>query len=81
MKLSQMSLGQRIAKAVRDFEQLRMHRVREWVVVLLNEETVVIAAYGSLSAAESVLASKPAGYARVTESNRQLYASTPLLQK
>ncbi len=81
MKLSQMTVGQRIAMVIRDFEQRRLGKGREWVAVFMNEETVVIALHRALSLEENTLAGNPAGCALVSKSQRRLYADAALLQK
>jgi uncharacterized protein YbcI len=72
MNLTQVTLGHRIADAVRDFEERLTHHGREWIAVFLNEATVVIAVHGSLTAAESALAGNPTGYAQLLKSQRRL---------
>ena len=49
----------------------------------MNEDTIVIALHGSLTAQEKALAQSPAGAAQVLEFHRQLFAnaSGPLFQE
>ena len=83
MHQSQGNIGRTIAQAVRAFETRRTKHGRKWVAVFLNEDTIVIALYGSLTAAEHALARSPAGATQVREYHRQLFvnASAPLLRK
>ena len=55
----------------------------KWVAVFMNEDTIVIALHGSLTAQEKALAQSPAGAAQVLEFHRQLFAnaSGPLFQE
>ena len=80
MDPSQVTGGQRIARAVRDFEHRHTQYGREWVAVFLNEETIVIALHGSLSDAERAPMGDPAGCCQVSEHLRRLFAGTALLQ-
>ena len=83
MDQSQGTVGQKIARAARAFEQQRTKHGRNWVAVFMNEDTIVIALHGSLTAAEKALAQSPAGAAQVREFHRQLFtnASATLLRK
>ena len=83
MDQSQGTIGQKIAWAARAFEQRRTKHGRKWVAVFMNEDTIVIALHGSLTAAEKALAQSPAGAAQVREFHRQLFAnvSATLLRK
>ncbi|WP_171470610.1 Na-translocating system protein MpsC family protein [Frigoriglobus tundricola] len=80
MDRSRETIGKTIARAVRAFETRRTKHGRKWVTVFLNEDTVVIALHGSLTAAEKALVRSPAGTDRVREHHRQLFtdASAPL---
>jgi len=75
MHKSQGTISQKIARAARAFEKLRTKHGRKWVAVYLNEDTMVIALHGSLSAAEKVLAQSPAGAARIQEFHQQLFTN------
>ncbi len=77
MNLSQRTIGQWIARAARAFEKRRIKHGRKWVAVFMNEDTIVIALHGSLTAAEKALAQSPAGAARVREFHRQMFADAP----
>ncbi len=70
---SQRTIGQRIAGAARAFEKRRTKHGRKWVAVFMNEDTIVIALHGSLTAAEKALAQSPAGAARVREFHRHMF--------
>jgi uncharacterized protein YbcI len=78
-----MASGQKIARAARTFEKRRTKHGRKWGAVFMNEETIVMALHGSLTAAETALAQSPARPAQVREFHRQLFAnvSATLLQK
>jgi uncharacterized protein YbcI len=83
LNLSQLTIGERIAQAAHAFELRRTKNAREWIAVFMNEDTIVIALHGSLTAAEKALAQSPAGAAQVREFHRQMFtnASAVLLQK
>jgi uncharacterized protein YbcI len=83
MDLSQRTIGQRIARAARAFEKRRTNHGRKWVAVFMNEDTIVIALHGSLTAEEKALAQSLAGATRVREFHRQMFskASAALLRK
>lgn len=76
---SQRTMGQRIARAARAFEKRRTKHGRKWVAVFMNEDTIVIALHGSLTAAEKALAQSPAGAAWVREFHRQMFTDTPVV--
>ena len=82
MDQSQGTICQKIAKAARAFETRRTGHGRVWVTVFLNEDTIVIALHGSLTAAEKALAQSPAGAVQVRAFHRNLFANltSPLLQ-
>jgi uncharacterized protein YbcI len=77
------TIGQKIARAARAFEKRRTKHGRKWVAVFMNEDTIVIALHGSLTAAEKALARGSAGAAQLREFHRQLFAnvSTTLHRK
>jgi len=77
--LSQRTIGQRIAQAARAFEKRRTKHGRRWVAVFMNEDTIVIALHGCLTAAEKAAAQSPAGAAEVREFHRQLFANAAFL--
>jgi uncharacterized protein YbcI len=83
MEQFQGNIGHRIACTARAFEQRQTKHGREWVVVFLNEETIVIALHGSLTAVEKAVAQTPIGLAQLREFHRQLFGdhSDALLQK
>jgi uncharacterized protein YbcI len=70
---SQQTIGQKIAQAASAFEKRRAKQGRKWVAVFMNEDTIVIALHGSLTAAEKALSQSPAGAARVREYHRQMF--------
>jgi uncharacterized protein YbcI len=75
MDKSKGSIGQKIVRAARACEKRQTKQGRKWVVVFMNEDTIVIALHGFLTAAEKVLAHSPAGAAKVREFHRQLFAN------
>ena len=77
MDPSQVTGGQRIARAVRDFEQRHTQHGREWVAVFLSEETIVIVLHGSLSDTERT---SMGSCAQVSQHLRRLLADTALFQ-
>jgi uncharacterized protein YbcI len=83
MDPSQGTIGEKVGRAARAFEKLRTKHGRNWVAVFMNEDAVVIALHGSLTAAEKTLAQSPAGAAQVWEFHRDLFAdvSATLFQK
>lgn len=83
MDHSKRPFGQQIARAAHVFEKRRTQHGRKWVVVFLNEETIVIAMHGSLTAGERNLVRTPAGVALVREFHQQLFSkdSVTLFQK
>ncbi len=80
---SQRTIGRRNTRAARAFEKRRTKHGRKWVAVFMNEDTIVIALHGSLTAAEKALAQSPDGATRVREFHRQMFtdASTVLHRK
>ena len=74
MDQSQGTIGHQIALVARTFEKWRTKHGRKWLAVFMNEDTIVIALYGSLTAAERHLAQSPAGAAQVREFHQQLFA-------
>jgi uncharacterized protein YbcI len=75
MHLSKWTIGQKIARAARAVEKRRTKHGRKWVAVFINEDTMVIALYGSLTAAERRLAQSPAGAVQVRDFHRRLFAN------
>ena len=75
MKLTQGTIGSKIARAARAFEKRRTTHGRKWVPVFMNEDTIVIALHGFLTAAEKALAQSPAGAAQVREFHRRLFTN------
>ena len=67
------TIGQRIARAARAFEKRQTKHGRKWVAVLTNEDTIVIALHGPLTAPEKALAQSPAGAAQVREFHRRMF--------
>jgi uncharacterized protein YbcI len=79
----QSTVGQKIAWAIRAFEKRRTKHGRKWVVVFMNEDTIVMALHGSLTDAEKALTQTPAGTSQVRAFHRNLFADVDatLLQK
>ena len=75
MHQSRGNIGQTIAREARACEERRTKHGRKWVAVFLNEDTIVIALHGSLTAAEKALARSPAGAAKVRDYHRRLFAN------
>jgi uncharacterized protein YbcI len=75
----QLTIGERIARAVHAFELRRTKHARKWVAVFMNEETIVIALHGSLTDAEKALAQSAAGAAEVREFHRRLFTDVSAL--
>jgi uncharacterized protein YbcI len=66
-------MAQQIAEAAIAFKQGRTTHDRKWVAVFMNEDTIVIALHGSLTAAEQNLAQSPTGAAWVREFHQQMF--------
>jgi uncharacterized protein YbcI len=79
--LSQRTIGQRIARAARAFEQRRTKHGRKWLAVFMNEDVIVIALHGSLTAAEKALVQSPAGVPCVREFHRGLFTNASALRR
>ena len=75
MDQPQRTIGQKIAQAARAFEKQRMKRGRKWVAVFMNEDTIIIALHGSLTASENTLAQSPAGATQVQEFHNRLFSN------
>jgi uncharacterized protein YbcI len=75
MHRSQRTISQRVAQAAHAFELRRTKHGRKWVAVFMDEDTVIIALHGSLTAAEKALTQSPAGAAQVREFHRQLFTN------
>ncbi|QEL19858.1 Na-translocating system protein MpsC family protein [Limnoglobus roseus] len=78
MDQSRTTVGQKIAQTVREIERRHMRHRRDWVAVFLNEETVVIAVHGILTAAESAIADTSA---ELREFQQRLFANIALVQR
>jgi uncharacterized protein YbcI len=79
MDQTQSSISQKIAQAATAFEARRTRHGRKWVAVFLNEDTIVIALHGCLTAAEKALSQSPAGAARVRAFHQQLFANASVI--
>jgi uncharacterized protein YbcI len=77
------TIAQQLARSACVSEKRQAMQGRNWVVVFLNEKTIVIALHGSLTEAESSQLQSPAGAARVREFHRQLFKnkSAPLIRQ
>lgn len=75
------TIAQQLARSACVSEKRQAIHGRNWVVVFLNEKTIVIALHGTLTAAEKAQFQSPAGAARVREFHRQLFEdkSAPLI--
>lgn len=75
---------QQIARAAQAFEKGCALEARTWLVVFLNEDTIVIALHGSLTPAETASAREPAGARQVCAFHDRMFATKaaePLLRK
>ncbi len=72
----QLTMAQRVAKAVRAHQQQRTGHEPQEVTVMLDGNTLVITLNGALTPAEQALAASPEGAAKVQEFHRQLFASS-----
>jgi uncharacterized protein YbcI len=79
--LPQRTIGQRIARAARACEKRRTKHGRKWVAVFMNENVIVIALHGLLTAAEKALTQCPAGTAQVREFHRRLFTNASALRR
>jgi uncharacterized protein YbcI len=70
-----MNTCQKIGLAAQAFEKRRTKHGRDWVAVFMNEETMVIALHGLLTAEEKTLVQSPAGAAKVRKLHEELFAS------
>jgi uncharacterized protein YbcI len=77
------TIAQQLARSACVSEKRQAIYVRNWVVVFLNEKTIVIALHGSLTEAEKAQFQSPAGAVRVREFHRQLFKkkSAPLIRQ
>ena len=80
MSDSDSTKAHRIAQAACAFERQTTGRTPKSVTVVLSEDTVLVTLHGTLSPAETALAGRPDGAARLQEFHRQLFtsASEPL---
>ena len=69
------TIGQQIARAAHLLEKRRSMQGRKWEAVFMNEDTILIALHGSLTAAEKIVAQSPAGAAEVLDFHRQLFTN------
>jgi uncharacterized protein YbcI len=76
MDQSNLTMAEQVARVAMAFEQRRTGHLPERATVVLSEDTLVVTLHGALSPAEKVLASSPAGAARVQEFHRQLFLSS-----
>jgi hypothetical protein len=81
MEKPKSTMAQQIAQAARVFELRYKNCAREWMTVFMNEETVVIALHGSLTAAENELVGHSAGAAQLLEYQQRLFADLTLLRE
>ena len=74
MKQSQGTIGQQIARAASAFEKKKTKRGRKWVAVFMNEDRIVLALHGSLTAEETILAQRTTGASQIRKFHRELFA-------
>jgi uncharacterized protein YbcI len=76
MKMLDATMAQRVAEAIRVFQEKRTGHPPKAVTVVLSDDTLVVTLHEALSPAEKALASTPEGAARVQEFHRQLFDSS-----
>ena len=76
MKMLDATMAQRVAEAIRVFQEQRTGHPPKAVTVVLSDDTLVVTLHEALSPAEKALASTPEGAARVQEFHRQLFDSS-----
>ena len=73
MSIPNFTMAERVAHAVRDFEQQRTGHAPHSVTVALSEETMVFTVHGALTPAEKALSQTLRGAAQVQEFHRELF--------
>ena len=76
MSKSNSKMAQQVAQAASAFQQRRMGRAPQSVIVVLSADVLVITLHVALSKAEKAMALQPAGAARVQEFHRRLFANS-----
>ena len=76
MKMLDATMAQRVAEAIRVFQEQRTGHSPKAVTVVLSDDTLVVTLHEALSPAEKAPASTPEGAARVQEFHRQLFDSS-----
>ena len=72
---------QEVQRAGQPSQKRRTKHGRKWVAVFMNEDVIVIALHGSLTAAEKALTQCPAGTACVREFHRRLFTNASALRR
>lgn len=70
------SMAQRVAEAIRVFQEQRTGHAPKAVTVVLSDETLVVTLHEALSPAEKALAGTSEGAAQVREFHRHLFDSS-----
>lgn len=70
------TMAQRVAAAVKKFQEQRTGHPLRAATAILSGETLVVTLHGALSPAEQALAATPEGVAQVQEFHRQLFQSS-----
>ena len=76
MDTSGMTMAQHVARAARDFQQLRTGHAPKAVTLVLSEGTLVVTLHDVLTPAELALAGTPDGAEEVREFHRTLFQSS-----
>ena len=76
MDKSTVNVAQQIAQTAISLQEQRTGHAPRAVTVVLTEDTLVVTLHDALSPAEKVLASTPAGAAKVQEYHRQLFSNS-----
>ena len=72
----ELTMAQRVAQAVMDFQQQTTGHAPKAVTVVLSQDTLVVALHEALSPAEMDMAKSPSGAAQVQEFHRQLFSNS-----
>ena len=76
MDNSHLTMAERVAHAVRDFQRQRTGHAPKSVTVVLSEGTLVVTLHGALTPAEKALSQTPEGAAQVREFHRELFQNS-----
>ena len=76
MNMPEHTMAEKVADAVRHFQQQRTGHAPESVTVVYSEGTLVITLNGALTTAEKALSQTPEGAAQVREFHRELFQTS-----